>query len=493
MSKTYTLQAPEEIAKEYGGDKRKIAEAMQLGLVDPTAGILAGMFIDRIRAAQMQEQAPQLTVAQEVMGGATPPAPTPPSSPSAGGLEALLPPAAPSPSMAPAAPSPDELNGVDALPVPDDMFDTLEGDGLASGGVVALSGGGEASVDAWRRALRALESSGDYGAINRQSNAMGGYQFLPSTAKALAERIGLPYRPELLTGKGGRSAQGVAYQERLMDEQMKDALAFSKGDPALFAAYHYAGPNRKLWGEQTRAYQQRFLRAIGAGRGAPDAANFAGSDAPPPPSAPDFVALVDENRRLIQGNMQPQTTQRDRAIAELEKAVSPETREGARKQRMWEALAQFGFTLAQQPGSLLQATAAAAAQTLPMLRAGDEQAARELRADLSALASLEDKSNEERIQLEALALELAKARAGLLQNDAKMQLEYALARMDDKTKRAIAAMEDRLRRDLAVADNQNKIDVAQIYAQTRREDTPDVFAPRTPATSKVIDWGDYKK
>ena len=43
--KPFSLQSPESIAKEYGGDKRKIAQAIQLGIVDPTAGVVAGMFM----------------------------------------------------------------------------------------------------------------------------------------------------------------------------------------------------------------------------------------------------------------------------------------------------------------------------------------------------------------------------------------------------------------------------------------------------------------
>lgn len=69
MAKPFSIQSPEDIAKEYAGNKQRIAQAMQLGVVDSTAGVLAGMFIDRMRSAQMQEQAPRVTVAQQVMGG----------------------------------------------------------------------------------------------------------------------------------------------------------------------------------------------------------------------------------------------------------------------------------------------------------------------------------------------------------------------------------------------------------------------------------------
>jgi hypothetical protein len=60
------LQASEEIAKKYGGNKQKIAQAVQAGLLGPTEAVLAGMFIDRMREAQAEEQAPQQTVAEQV-------------------------------------------------------------------------------------------------------------------------------------------------------------------------------------------------------------------------------------------------------------------------------------------------------------------------------------------------------------------------------------------------------------------------------------------
>ena len=156
MAKPFSIQSPEDIAKEYAGNKQKIAQAMQLGVVDPTAGVLAGMFIDRMRSAQMQEQAPQTTVAQQVMGGAPAPAnPLP-----AGGLGAT-PPAAPPmapptgmpPEMGMAPPMPEGApmgmaeGGLAMLPVPDAMFDEPNnggyGDGYAGGGIVAFGPGGE--------------------------------------------------------------------------------------------------------------------------------------------------------------------------------------------------------------------------------------------------------------------------------------------------------------------------------------------------------------
>jgi hypothetical protein len=96
-TKPYSLQAPEQIAKEYAGNKQKIGQAAKMGLLDPTAAVLAGMFIDRMRTAQIQEQGPQQTVAQQVLSPTVPPmspqAPgaPPPGAPPQAGLGAIPP------------------------------------------------------------------------------------------------------------------------------------------------------------------------------------------------------------------------------------------------------------------------------------------------------------------------------------------------------------------------------------------------------------------
>jgi hypothetical protein len=102
------LMSPSKVAAEYGGDKRKIQQAAQMGLIDPTVAVMAGMFIDRMRGAAMKEQQPQSTVAQDVM------APQ--------GLMA-----------AQAAPV---QGGVDTLPVSEDMVPNE----YAGGGIVAFAG-----------------------------------------------------------------------------------------------------------------------------------------------------------------------------------------------------------------------------------------------------------------------------------------------------------------------------------------------------------------
>ena len=143
VGKPFSIQAPEEIAKEYGGNKQRIAQAVQTGLLDPTSAVLAGMFIDRMRGAQAEEARPVQTVAQQVMAPPAPMAPPgvggPGMAPPAGGLGALA------PGMAAGGYARGDLTN---LPIPDTMFDEPSNggfdDGYAGGGIVAFADGGGA-------------------------------------------------------------------------------------------------------------------------------------------------------------------------------------------------------------------------------------------------------------------------------------------------------------------------------------------------------------
>jgi len=167
-TKPFNLQSPEQIAKDYGGNKQKIAEAMQLGILDPTAGTLAGMFIDRMRSAAQTEAAPQQTVAQQVfappapMGGAPAGLGAVPVPPGAGAMPSA-PPAGlgGTPEAAAMAPQmPQEMpmmaeggmvppymsgSGLSDMPLPDGMFDESSNggfnDGYAGGGLIAFAAG----------------------------------------------------------------------------------------------------------------------------------------------------------------------------------------------------------------------------------------------------------------------------------------------------------------------------------------------------------------
>lgn len=152
----YNLQSPEQIAKDYGGNKQRIAEAMQMGLLDPTAGTLAGMFIDRMRNAAQAEAAPQQSVAQQVFA---PPMPVAPGAglagtPQAAAMQGQMPPIpGGAPGGAPMGPPPAGLaaapmpapgmaaGGLTTLPLPNDMFDEPGNGDYRGGGLVAFAAG----------------------------------------------------------------------------------------------------------------------------------------------------------------------------------------------------------------------------------------------------------------------------------------------------------------------------------------------------------------
>ncbi len=155
-TKPFSMQSPEQIAKDYMGNKQKIAAAAQMGTVDPTAAVLAGMFIDRMRSAQMQEQMPARTVAQDVlspppqMGVGAPPPGMPPmgappmGAPPAGPMGGMGAPAGlgalpPGPPAMGAPPMGMAEGGLVDLLVPSDTFPDAN---YAGGGIVAFNAAG---------------------------------------------------------------------------------------------------------------------------------------------------------------------------------------------------------------------------------------------------------------------------------------------------------------------------------------------------------------
>jgi hypothetical protein len=136
-STPYILDEPAKIAMQYEGNKQEIRKAAQMGLVDPTAAVLAGMFIDRMRGAQAMEAAPQQSVADQVFTPPMPPAA--PQAPMGTGLGAIPQQAPAMPPAAPAAPAmPTQMvasGGLMGIDVPDNMYE------MAGGGIVAFAAG----------------------------------------------------------------------------------------------------------------------------------------------------------------------------------------------------------------------------------------------------------------------------------------------------------------------------------------------------------------
>lgn len=122
MAEAYILTKPADIAMKYGNNKKKIQQAAQMGVIDPTAAVLAGMFIDRVLLEAQTAEANNLTVAEETFPEIAGLGATPQAAQMAGPQMAMAPTEA----------------GVAALPVPEDMVP----DEFAGGGIIAFQGGG---------------------------------------------------------------------------------------------------------------------------------------------------------------------------------------------------------------------------------------------------------------------------------------------------------------------------------------------------------------
>jgi hypothetical protein len=337
-TKPYNLQSPEQIAKEYGGNKQKIAEAMQMGIIDPTAGTMAGMFIDRMRSAAQTEAAPQQTVAQQVM------APQPqmpmgaPSAPPAGlgatPQAAAMPPMNAMPPMG--APPQGEMpmmamggmvppymsgSGLSDMPLPDGMFDESSNggfnDGYAGGGIVAFREAG------------------------------------PVKAKGIAALLANPVEEE---------------EEETVYSSPEEVIAEQSG--AIVASGEKA-PQVNPLAMQGRAFA----------------------------SQPDLLTRFKQNvlgSSDLADELSPRATKRAKQLeALLEEEMSPEALKAKRKEDMWLALGQIGARMAQTPGSLLQAASAGISEALPGIAASAKERRGAKRALTKELLSEERLSNKE--------------------------------------------------------------------------------------------------
>jgi hypothetical protein len=132
------------------------------------------------------------------------------------------------------------------------------------GGAAPGAGGpfaGGVDYGAFKQAIIGQESGGRYGVVNPKSGAMGLGQQMPPTAQTLAQRSGLPWRPDLMTSTSPEARQ---YQDAITEAAVQEAWqAGGNGrDPQTAAMYYHGGSNRKIWGPKTRNYAQAILGRI---------------------------------------------------------------------------------------------------------------------------------------------------------------------------------------------------------------------------------------
>ena len=223
-TKPYSLQAPEAIAKEYGGNKQKIAQAVQMGIVNPTAALLAGMFIDRMRNAAPAEQAPTQTVAEEVFNPQ--PAPSMPAQGLAAMRQPQMPQGMPPQGMPPQGMPPQGLAAMQQTQMPSmasgGVINYAEGDGVrgnpfyGSPDLYESRNKFDYEIEALKNQLRDTETDDRRGLAERLKQiTMGDPAVLPD----------LPYVDTSLIEFGEQNRDVLALKERAMERLAEGTLS----------------------------------------------------------------------------------------------------------------------------------------------------------------------------------------------------------------------------------------------------------------------------
>lgn len=127
--------------------------------------------------------------------------------------------------------------------------------------------GAPMNVEALRPHFVQQESSGNYTAKNDKTGALGAYQVMPATGAALAKRLGLAWRPDMMTRDDPASKR---YQDAIGGAAIKEAVDASGGDPATAFMYYHGGSDRGKWGPNTRQYAADMQARMG-GQSTPSA------------------------------------------------------------------------------------------------------------------------------------------------------------------------------------------------------------------------------
>lgn len=442
MTKPFSIQSPETLAKEYGGNKQKLAEAMQMGVVDPTAGVLAGMFIDRMRAAQVLEATPQATVAQQVMGGAPNVPPPPPS----GGLGAMpqaappmappmAPPQAPPMDMAPPPPGAPPVGmadgGLASLDIPETMFDEPSNggfdDGYAGGGMVAFADGGPAGSGNWGSYIEEMVRRLD---PNIQISGRGRTPSRNSQVGGVADSYHLiDAARDIRTPEGVDKNEFIAQLKSVFGPDY-DVLP-SKGRSVHVEPGPKLGEKVRAGATPTLAMPERDLETAG-GRAM---------------SAQDAMTF---GRELLAG-LPRQELERARTYA-LEE-LDPARQEKERKTDMWQALAEMGFRMASSDSPyVLQAIGQAATATLPGMQASKKERKAAKNEAIRTLMAVEDVDRKTATAGVELGMDIYKT--GLGQEELKKRMD--LADREITSRENIAALDRQLQRDALIAKANDK-------------------------------------
>ena len=104
------------------------------------------------------------------------------------------------------------------------------------------------------------QESGGNGMAVSNKGAIGSTQMLPATAREMARKVGLPFRPDLLRSN---KPEALQYQHRLGQAYLEEGLA-KTGNLRDALHYYHGGPDRSQWGPKTRSYANSILAALGS-------------------------------------------------------------------------------------------------------------------------------------------------------------------------------------------------------------------------------------
>jgi hypothetical protein len=111
-------------------------------------------------------------------------------------------------------------------------------------------------------ALIQTESNGNpsaRGPMTQYGQALGSTQMLPGTAREMAQKLGLPFRMDLLTSP---TEEAKAYQRQLGEAYLQEGFA-KTGNTRDALRYYHGGPDRAKWGPKTNAYADKVMSLSG--------------------------------------------------------------------------------------------------------------------------------------------------------------------------------------------------------------------------------------
>jgi soluble lytic murein transglycosylase-like protein len=91
--------------------------------------------------------------------------------------------------------------------------------------------------------------------MTQYGQAFGSMQVQDATGQEMAQKLGLPWRPDLMRGTSQEAAQ---YQRTIGNAYLQEGLQ-KTGNLRDALHYYHGGPNRKLWGPKTRRYADEVL------------------------------------------------------------------------------------------------------------------------------------------------------------------------------------------------------------------------------------------